>query len=447
MTSGLEPAGGGLGRLAVSIASQGLSSVTNLGLTVLLVAVAAPAELGRWVAVTAVYLLALTLLRSTVTEPMVAAAAATQAEQPAADGPRAAALWIGTARARRVLGAFATLATVGVGATVGPGVGGTALMAVVMIPLLAQDASRYLAWARSRPTVVLGLDALWLVVSVVALLAAVLLAGRLDPTAVVASWAAGGVVGAVAGWWLLGRDLALGSSDPTLDPDPGSGSGHESGPDAGFRRLALSQGLFACAFNALPVVVAVAVSAPAAGAVRTLLLPFAPVLSVMAGVRVVTLPMMARARSDGASAAVGESADRVVRRVLAVAIVVAAVGAGAALTVISLLPDERLGAAMAEVRPHLSWGAVLCVQYVAAQFLADGLAVTGRDPRVVARRLTTLGLEWTGLLVGALLGGIAGLAVGWSIGLAAAVILWLTPWLRSGPLRASMTPFNEVGAA
>ena len=84
---------------------------------------------------------------------------------------------------------------------------------------------------------------------------------------------------------------------------------------------------------------------------------------------------------------------------------------------------------------------------MAAQFLADGLAVGRGDERVVARRLVTLALEWTGLLVGATLAGIEGLAVGWSIGLALAAVCWLLPWLRSGqparrPRRPGRTSFN-----
>ena len=60
-------------RLMLSILSQGLSSATNLAATILLVAIADQVELGRWVAVTSIYLLALTVLRSSVLEPMVTA--------------------------------------------------------------------------------------------------------------------------------------------------------------------------------------------------------------------------------------------------------------------------------------------------------------------------------------------------------------------------------------
>ncbi len=65
-----------VGRAAWSVCSQALSSATNFGLSAALLLTVSADELGRVLSVVAVYLLALTLCRSLVTEPMVASAAA-----------------------------------------------------------------------------------------------------------------------------------------------------------------------------------------------------------------------------------------------------------------------------------------------------------------------------------------------------------------------------------
>ena len=415
-----ESAAGGV---LLSIVSQGLSSLTNLGLTVSLVLLTEPAELGRWVASISVYLLALTVLRSVVLEPMVT-------EARSASTPAGLPVWEKTRRDRWRLAGAASVGAGVVAIAVGLHIGAAVLLAVAMAPLLAQDGHRYRAWADGRPSRAVSLDVVWIAVSVLVAVTMEVAVG-LRPGLVVGAWVAGGVAGAAVGRWSLRS--TPGPADPART-DVRSTEAADPEWAAALGRLAWSQGAFACAFNALPVVVAVGVSAPAAAAVRTLLLPYAPILSLMAGVRVVTLPIMARA-------AIAGTGDRVVRRILLAAVGPVAVAAAVTAVASTEVTARLSGPSVAEIRPHLPWGAVLCVLYVATQMSADGLAIGRRSSRVLGVRAATIASEWAGLLIGAAVGGVAGLAVGWTIGLAVGLALWLTAFLigpadRRRPSRA-----------
>jgi hypothetical protein len=162
-----------------------------------------------------------------------------------------------------------------------------------------------------------------------------------------------------------------------------------------------------------------------AATLKALLLPFGPILSLVAGFRVVTLPLIRRAVDRGAAA--GGDTDGWTLRLVAIGAVATAAVSVAVAGVTRALPAGWVGPSLDAVRPLLWWGAALTVMFVVAQLLADVRALS-RPPRIViARRAAAIGLEWMGLLAGTALAGTHGLAVGWTIGLALATMAWLAP--------------------
>ncbi len=405
--------------------SQGLSSTTNFGLTAILAVTVAPAVLGRVVSVVSVYLLALTLCRSLVTERLVAGAGDTAATVTG---------WPGAKRRILLIAAGATLASLLAGLVVRAD-GATLAILVAPIPvLLVQDGQRYLAWATGRPGRAVALDGCWLLVSGTA--AAACAVRGVEPVAAViaGAWALGGTAS-----WLLGLVLI----EPGARRQPVSTSGRRTagsfqggsstGASGRYSRLAYSQALSALSVNLGPIVVALALSPTMAAVAKSLLLPFTPLLSLFAGLRLVTLPALRRAVDGGRGRQLQAS-------LLGAGVAAALVGSALVVLGLRLVPASHLGDSLGIVLPHLPLGAALCVIYVAAQQLADGMALGhGRD-RVVGRRLVAIALEWGGLLTGAVVAGVPGLALGWVIGLGLAAGAWLPTPRRAGTLGGPVQP-------
>ena len=402
--------------MAWSGLSQILSSATNFGLTAGLTVAGTTAELGRTASVLAVYLLALTLCRSLFTESLVAG------------GPgRGSWRW---ARRRILLAAAGAMV---VGTAVGVAVElDRMVLALLIVPLpvlLLQDGLRYLAWSDGRPDRAVLLDGVWLVVSLLVVGAGLARAGwsGLDPRTVTLAWSIGGVASvAVAAGLAAGRRSGE-RRPPTAAREPTS--------PARFRELAHSQGLAALSFNLAPMVLALAVSPVAAGAARALLVPFAPVLSLVAGARLVTLPRLsaAGAGSEDPRRRLARSGGRP-GPALAQAGVAASLALVASIALVAAteaLPDGIRP--VERIRPQLTIGALICVLYVAGQLLADGVALGPDRSRAVTHRLGAIALEWGGLFAGAAVGGVEGMIRGWAVGLGAATALWLAPVLRPGP--------------
>ncbi len=427
-------------RVAWSIVSQGLSSATNFGLTVLL-AVATDAEsFGRTVAALSVYLFALTLGRSLVTERLVAAA----------DGDRSSPLaWIPARDRLLLLSVPAAVATVAVGVVVGVDRVILVVLPLALPLLLVQDGQRYGAWATGRPGAATGLDAWWLGCSATMIGAAVAVGPELTPRLVVAAWAIGG-----SSSWVVGRlkvEPAFTTSPPPSDWPDNAATPARQGPVSSpqpwwaapesaasgsqrYRALAGSQALAAAAFNLGPVAVAMILSPTLTAAMKLVLLPFTALLSLFGGLRVVTLPATRRAIDRG-----GEPAG--VRMLIGASCLVAAVAAAVTVRLVGAMPSERLANSLSLAEPYLPWGAALSVLYVVGQQLADGAAMAGAP--VVGRRAVALAVEWTGLAIGGAVAGIAGLLAGWTIGLALATVLWLWTWsTAAGPTSLDRRRFS-----
>ncbi|MEM7273376.1 MAG: hypothetical protein AAF547_09880 [Actinomycetota bacterium] len=388
-------------RIAWSVVSQGLSSVTNFGLTAVLAVSVTTETLGRVAAVYSIYLLALTLSRALTTDALVAAT----------DGLHRIDLSWHWARRRIVaLAAAASAVAVAVGLVVEVPAGVLAAVAAATPALLLQDGMRNLAWANGRPAAATALDGIWLAVSLLGLAVAMSGSTGLTATPIVLVWAAGGVAS-----WLVGRPLIerpLRAELPT-----------EFRPElARFRPLAYSQAVMALAVNLGPVVVALALGPTMAGIVKAALLPITPVLSLFAGLRVVTLPALRRAVDQGTAAGATSM-------LVAGSSLVAAIGGFVSIQVVRSLPVDQVGQSIAQVAPHLAWIGLLGIMYVASQQLADATAIAGRHA-VLGRRVFGVITEWGCLMVGASLGGIEGLVIGWVIGLGLATMAWLQPALQ-----------------
>jgi hypothetical protein len=285
--------------------------------------------------------------------------------------------------------------------------------------LLLQDGLRNLAWANGRPNLAGLLDGVWFGVSVVALLCLWTMtapsgvgsaAGALGGGAILLAWCIGGGVS-----WLVGYRLI---------EQPGDGGAvAEFRPDlVRYRPMAHSQAIMAVAVNVGPVVVALAVSPAMAAVTKAALLPITPVLSLFAGLRVVTLPALRRAVDGGQAAGVTSV-------IVGASALAAAVGGFVSIQLVRMFSSETLGESLSLVVPHLGWVGLLGIMYVAGQQLADATALAGRHA-VVGRRIFAVSVEWGFVVAGAVVAGTEGLILGWVVGLAIATVAWLQPALQ-----------------
>ncbi len=398
-----------VGRAAWSVCSQALSSATNFGLSAALLLTVSADELGRVLSVVAVYLLALTLSRSLVTEPMVASAD---------DRARGSKPWPEARVEILRMAVVAVAASLIVGVGLGVDRSTLALLVLPLPLLLLQDAQRYRLMAADAHRGAAVLDALWLLASALLLGALGLSGGGMSATMVVCSWVGGGMASALLGLALT-RSLPHGPAEPAHGHNDDAVDRPTSDP---YRTIAHSQAVAVIAVNLAPIVTAAALSPAMAGAARALLLPFAVILSLTAGVRVVTMPAVRAAIDDG-------RADRLLGRLAGALVAMTAVTSVAIVWIIGLIGPSRLGQTTELVAPYLLLGATLCTLYVLIQQLADAVALTGH-PDAPFRRAVGTAMEWAGLFAGAGLAGVGGMLIGWTVGLSAAACYWLVLWLR-----------------
>ncbi len=413
-----------LGPVVWSGLSQAMSSVTNFGLVAALTVSVETAELGRLSAVLAVYLLALASCRSLFTESMVAAG-------------RAGDTWRWAIRRVVATGLVSMAVAAVVGVVVGLGPLVLVLLVAAFPPLLVQDAWRYRAWAQGRPSRAVALDVSWAVISMLAVAVVAIFirstasTASIGPAAIVGSWALGGAGSAVLGPVLVGSttvrpwpDRRRSGSGGQAEPAEAEAAVADRSGSGQHRELAWSQTLASLSFNLGPLVLATLLSPTLAGAAKALLLPFAPLLSLAAGVRLVTLPALTR-WAKSSTGPVGRSP--------ALAQAGLAAAATTPLAVVMALAASALPSsvdAIDVVVPFLWAGVVLCVLFIVAQLLADGVALGPGRAAAVRVRLLATAIEWFGLLLGAWIGGVAGLVRGWTAGLAVAVVVWAVALLR-----------------
>jgi hypothetical protein len=439
-----------------------MSSATNFALYVALLVTSDRDSFGRSVALLAVYQLVLAGTRSMLSEPLVASVSL--------EVGRSGASRVATDHAWRrcrsglwMFGFGAALVTVilGVGLDANPVM--VAALAAALPILLYQDGLRHLGWGVCRPQLAVGIDAVWLAVAA-ALVPVVIGNPGVGWRSPVLAWLAGGVVSAAAGAMLLGDRPER--ARPFLDV-----SGTSLDPGVALRvkpaelvRLGRSQAIQSTAFNLLPIAAAIMISPGAAGVLKAALLPFTPLLTIFAGLRLVSVPAMHQvatvavgggppdgersgeavepARSDNPAET---HLDRVTVRLLtltlpaAVATALSVIGVGAIFA--SRRDAVALGASaldsVALDTSVLAWGGGIAVMSIATKVLADGLAFGRRPVAVVSRRLWALGVEWVTLFAVAWLLSEDLILAGWGVGIALGTLIWLAPTLgRSAPVPA-----------
>jgi O-antigen/teichoic acid export membrane protein len=171
---------------------QALSSATNFGLSVLAGRLLGPQGLGTVFLAFSVYLIALMLQRSLVTETLLAVTSALDPEERAKTA--------GHGLTMSLLGAVLATGLVMALAMVTTGAIGTALFLIApwLVGALVQDFWRSLLFREGRASVAAANDAVWLVVMALA----VPICWKIGTdSAVMAAWGLGACGGAVVGFW------------------------------------------------------------------------------------------------------------------------------------------------------------------------------------------------------------------------------------------------------
>jgi O-antigen/teichoic acid export membrane protein len=188
--------GHAVGRVTLTTVDQGLSSLSNFAVGVVVGRISGPAGLGAFAVAYAAWLLLATLHRSLIIEPM------------SIDGdarhPLASRLLGSGASAEIMLGAVST-AILAIGGLVLLGrdrTYGLALLTLApfLIPLLLQDYWRWVGFMQARPGKALANDTLFNVVQVV-VLGALFVAGLRSVEIAIVAWGIGAIAGSAFGLW------------------------------------------------------------------------------------------------------------------------------------------------------------------------------------------------------------------------------------------------------
>jgi O-antigen/teichoic acid export membrane protein len=175
--------------LVWGIADQSISSATNLALAILAGRWLGPADLGLVAVGFAAYVIALVLLRATVTEPAVVTSADPEHRSTSTRAGLTLTLGAGIAIA---------LVLAGIGLSMrGTVAGGLLLFAPWIVPALLQDFWRFTLFGRARRSHAAANDLVWLVV----MAAAVPIAWSWnEPWAIVGCWGLGATIAAFVGF-------------------------------------------------------------------------------------------------------------------------------------------------------------------------------------------------------------------------------------------------------
>lgn len=427
-------------RLLWAVAAQASSSTTNLILYVGILASSDAESFGRLVAILGVYHLVLALSRSLVSEPMVAN------DRPTSAG--GAFSWVWARRRYRLIGGAAAVGVVVVGWLVDADRSTVVAVAAATPLLIGQDGVRNLAWSRRRADLAVGLDAVWLVLTA-GLLGWLLVGGGLRPIPVILSWLTGGVVSGLVAGRLVPRLLADAGPNATATPTPtptatattvagtvappaalGPADRSTALPDEQLHRRRHSHAALVTARNLLPIVVATVVGPVPAGLLKAGLLPFTPILTVFAGLRLVALPAMQRAAEAGLGGSNRPSAalDRLVGRLVGWYGAVAGVAAVVTVLLVEVVVEALSGSGAVEAgtRPEVvRWGAVVAVITVMVRPLAEAVAFGQRSTPIRRLRGFEIGVEWTGVFAAVALAGPDHVMVGWAVGMAAGGLVWV----------------------
>lgn len=394
-------------RVGLGLADQALSSVTNFGGTVVAARMLSPGDLGHFAAVGAVYVVALAIARGMINEPVVLGhsqgSSKTRRELQVA---AAAMLVLGSALA--VLIASAAFATTGDIRR------GLLLLAALLPALLFQDFARFVAMTLRSPARAVALDALWLGLQVVAVVA-VETSGRRTSTFALGAWLAPGALSGVAGFALFRiRPMASGLAAWV---SRNSALGY---------RFAIDNLLGQNTGVVLLFVLAVVSNSDQVAYFRVAQTAFGPLVVVSAGIRLAIVPELVRVRDNDP---VGFR--RLIRR-LGFALTATAMCWAVALRLVpSSFGQALFGASWSDaqrlilpVGVSVAAGGITTAAYIGIRAYADARG----SLRTITRVSITNVLAGT---LGAALGGSMGAALALAVSVPFTAILWVRQLRRS----------------
>lgn len=385
----------------MSLVSQVASSGVNLLNLISLMAVATLAEFGSWSAALGATFFGVTFVRAAFTGPMVAASGISEAA--------ARSMWASGRRRIALVTALVSVVAIVAAVASGLSLADSIILASASPFLIYHEVYRQLAWAQQRGIVAVILDVVWL--AVWPFIAGLFwLAGWATPTSMMLAWFLPAIGATLWGYAAVARRWS------------GDSSSEKSGASAfGLRGLAFSQMILALSANALPIFLAVVFSSEVAGISRALLIPFAPALAIISGLRVVSVPFLKRRYEN-------RSLPAALTSVLSAYVLGSA--AVTAITALALgwVPVEWLGDSVAVIKEYVWWGVGLIVSIVIQNVLADGVSMAGSVRRTVVGRAVAMASEWGGIAVGYAVGGTEGLVVGWVAGLILGALAWVISW-------------------
>ena len=422
----VEPPSGALGattrRGAWVVIDQGVSSLTNFGLSVVVLRAIGPREFGAFTLMLATYMVALCVWRALGGDPQLVR----HSHGSISEGREASRAATGLAVMIGVVGGAVLL----LGSLVVGGLVGSALvhLAVVLPGLLLQDAWRYTFFAARSPARALVNDVAWALLQIV-LTAWVLLSGDGSMTTLILAWGGSATIAAGLGAWQAG-----------IVPRPTRAwawlcDHRDLGP-----RFAAETGIALLAWQGGFVAIGAAAGLAVLGTVnaaRVILGPF----------NLLALGMVGLAIPEGAAIWRG-SPERLARAIRAL-------GAGLAsmalvcTSLVLLMPDrlgiELLGRTWPDARDILPLVGLWVAAEGAGQAPRIGLMVLGDARAVLLARAVTAPLILVAGPIGAVWGGAAGAATGLALAHCLGTCFWWRKFASS--YRGALTARSVEGGA
>lgn len=399
-TSSNEPGTGVAVRGVWGVVDQGLSSLSNLGLTIAVAASSDAHSFGAFSVAYLMFFLCLGVARALSQEPLLVT-------PPDTTAPCRATRAAGSSGASLVLAVVAALVLAAAGAALGDRTGGPIVVFAICVPgLFLQDAGRYVLFSQGRPAAAAANDLLWCVLQLGGFLA-LRLGGGGSVTTYVLIWGASASACAAVGvlqsgvrprwrsgtrWVRAERALGIPFAAEFLVY---SGSGH----------LAL---LLLAALDGLAGV----------GAFRAALALFGPLQVLVVGLNMVAL-------TEGARMA--ESPGLLRRTLVGHSVACGALGLawGAALLAVpTSFGSDVLGPTWAGARELIPHTALFVALWNATAAPAAGLRVLRSATRSLRTRVLTCALLLAFSLFGAGVAGAKGAVSGFAASQAIALVLW-----------------------
>lgn len=385
-------------RRALVMLDQGLSSLSNVVVTIAVARLLSPAQFGAFAVAQVAFQLTLAGVRSVVGEPWLSVySAAARDERSQAEGD--------VVRAAFAAGAAVSL-VIAVGAVaLGGGVTQGALVALALVfpPLATQDALRYVAVV-DRPQVAVASDLTWLVAAIALLVVA---PENASPAWFVAAWGGAGIAGLLV-------SLAM-SAVPVL-----SGSASRW-----FRQHRTMVGAFlteTLSARAAAHIVLLGLGGiaglGAVGAVRAAQVFYGPLFTLFAGTYLALVPEGVRRR---------QTPHRLLGLMTLASLALASVAA--TWTVVGqLLPDSwgtaLFGDTWARAQDVLLPIGLAFIAGAVTAGAFDGIRSLAQAGLSLRARLWSLPAQPAGALTGALVAGTVGYATGFAIGNVVVAVIW-----------------------